>query len=226
MLRYVNLFVSFRKRWYEHLLPRIDHSSLQSFESGQMTVKGDIFTDNVNSLSTTTDPNLILTQFYHLIVNMETVSGEELVEVLHDLPKIISLKLHRVTPFQQFDSSEEDDDDDDDDEEQKCFIQVSETNKITEIYLEQMNDFKELDFLLGLCHHIKHLQINSLQKINIESFIREILARITGDSNHYLCLLCLRIPTADDQLIEKLQKIIDVDCNIKRIMDKIFLQWG
>ncbi len=211
--------MSLLEKDHEHLQPRMDHSSLQSFESGQMAVKGDIFTDNVNSLSTTTDPTLILTQFYHLIVDMETVSGEELVEVLHDLPKIISLKLHRVIPFQQFDSSEED-------EEQKCFIQVSETNKITEIYLEQMNDFKELDFLLGLCRHIKHLQ-----KINIESFIREILARITGDSNHYLCLLCLRIPTADDQLIEKLQKIIDadtrlVDCTIKRIMDKIFLQWG
>ncbi len=54
---------------------------------------------------------------------------------------------------------------------------------------------------------------------------------ITGDSNEDLCLLCLRIPTADDQLIEKLKKIIDsngrlVDYTIKRIMDKIYLQWG
>ena len=89
------------------------------------------------------------------------------------------------------------------------FSWVSETNKITKVYLEEMNDIKELDFLLGLCRYVNHLQINSLHNINIESFIREILIRINDDSNEDLCLLCLRIPTADDQLIEKLKKMID-----------------
>jgi hypothetical protein len=196
-----------------------------------MTVMGDIFNDNVNSLVRTRDPTLILTQFYHLVVDTKTVSSEELVDVLYDLPNVISLKLPCVTLYQPSDSSEDEEDDDDDDENEKCLAHVSKTNKITEVYLEQMNDFKELNFLLGLCCYVKHLHINSLQNINIESFIREILIRITGHSNEDLCLLCLRIPTADDQLIEKLKKIIDsnrrlVDYTIKRVTDKIYLQWG
>jgi hypothetical protein len=196
-----------------------------------MTVMGDIFNDNVNSLVRTRDPTLILTQFYHLVVDRKTVSSEELVDVLYDLPNVISLKLPCLTLYQPSDSSEDEEDDDDDDEDERCRAHVSKTNKITEVYLEQMNDFKELNFLLGLCCYVKHLHINSLQNINIESFIREILIRITDDYNEDLCLLCLRIPTADDQLIEKLKKIIDsngrlVDCTIKRVMDKIYLQWG
>ena len=74
------------------------------------------------------------------------------------------------------------------------------------------------------------MKINSLPNINIESLIREILIRINDGSNEDLCLLCLRIPTADDQLIEKLKEIIDfkqwlVDYSIKRVNDKIYLQW-
>jgi hypothetical protein len=198
-----------------------------------MTVMGDIFNDNVDSLSATDDPTLILTQFYHLVVDTKTVSGEELVDLLYNLPNVISLKLHCVTPYQPLDSSEEeeeeDDDEEEDDEDKRRFAQVSKANKITEVYLEQLNDFKELDFLLELCGYVKHLHINSLPNINIESFIREILLRIRGDSNE--CLLCLRIPTVDDQLIEKLKKIIDsnarlVDFTIKRVVDTIYLQWG
>jgi hypothetical protein len=77
---------------------------------------------------------------------------------------------------------------------------------------------------------LNYLQINSLPNINIESFIREILIRIKDGFNEDLCFLCLRVPTADDQLIEKLKDIIDskpwlVDYTIKRVNDKIHLQW-
>ena len=194
-----------------------------------MIVMGDIFNDNVGSLFNTTDPTLILTQFHHLIVDTKTVSIEDLVELLCELSNVISLKLRRVAPFKPFDSSEEDSDDEED-EYRESLARVSQTNQITEVYLEQSNDFKELDSLLGLCRHVKHIYINSLHNINIESFIREILIRITDGSNKDFCLLCLRIPTADDQLIEKFKKIIDsnarlIDYTIKRVMDKIHLQW-
>jgi hypothetical protein len=58
-----------------------------------MTVMGDIFNDNVDSLVHTRDPTLILKQFYHLVVDTKTVSSEELFDVLYDLPNVISLKL-------------------------------------------------------------------------------------------------------------------------------------
>lgn len=192
---------------------------------------GDILIDNVNSLTMTKDPTLILTQFHHLVIETKTVSEEELASVLDDLPNIISLKLPCLELFQPSDLSEDDDDDDDEDDEVKIQLaSVSKTNKIIDVYLEKLNDFKEFDFLLGLCHHAKHLHINSLENINIDALIRKILQRIADDPNQSLRLLCLRIPAADDQLIEKLKKIIDYDARlanytIKRIMDKIYFQW-
>jgi hypothetical protein len=151
---------------------------------------------------------------------MELVPGAELI------PECATFRNRMYSP-----EEEDDDDDDDDDEEDKDLASVSEKNKITDVYLEQMNNFKELDFLLGLCRRIKHLYINSLHNMNMELFIREILIRITGDANEDLCLLCLGIAKADDELIEKLEQIIDsdgklVDYTIKRIMDKIYLQWN
>ena len=219
--------ISFRKRWYEQFQSTDVHSSLQPSQSGQMTVKGEVLMDNVNSLTMANNPILILTQFYHLMVDTEIVSCEELVSVLNDLPNIISLKLHCVTPFEPLDSSE---DEDDEDEVEESLIEVSQTNQIIEVYLEKLNDLKELDFLLRLCRRVKHLHINSLPNIHFESFIRHILLRIADHSNEDFSLLCLRIPTANDQFIEKLRNIIDSNTRslhytIKCVMDKIYFQW-
>jgi hypothetical protein len=55
--------------------------------------------------------------------------------------------------------------------------------------------------------------------------------RINDDCNEDLRLLCLCIPTADDQLIEKLKDMIDsnqwlVDYTIQRVIYKIYLQYA
>ncbi len=47
--------------------------------------------------------------------------------------------------------------------------------------------------------------------------------------DHHLRSLCFRIPTADNQIVKKLEKMIDnekllVDYTIKRICDNIHLQ--
>ncbi|CAF4158748.1 unnamed protein product, partial [Rotaria sordida] len=53
---------------------------------------------------------------------------------------------------------------------------------------------------------------------------------IKGVSNSLLRLLCFSIPEAHDEMIEKLEKMIDrenfrFDFIIKHVMDKIYLQW-
>jgi hypothetical protein len=55
-----------------------------------MTVMGDIFNDNVDSLVRTRDPTLILTQFYHLVVDTKTVSSEELVAMFYMIYRTLS----------------------------------------------------------------------------------------------------------------------------------------
>jgi hypothetical protein len=141
-----------------------------------------------------------------------------LIAILIQLTEVVSLKIHSLSSEELTEQQGE------------YLLYVSEECKITKIYLEEMNNIEEVDFLMCLSHPLNYLQINSLPNINIESFIREILIRIKHGFNEDLRLLCLRVPTADDQLIEKLKDIIDskpwlVDYTIKRVNDKIHLQW-
>jgi hypothetical protein len=48
--------------------------------------------------------------------------------------------------------------------------------------------------------------------------------------NHQLGLLCFRVPVADDEMVRKLEKMINSeklirDFTIERILDDIYLQW-
>ncbi|CAF3611737.1 unnamed protein product [Rotaria sp. Silwood1] len=57
-----------------------------------------------------------------------------------------------------------------------------------------------------------------------------ILTQIKSVSNSLLRLLCFCVPEAHDDMIEKLENMIDVenlrfDFIIKHVMDKIYLQW-
>jgi hypothetical protein len=79
---------------------------------------------------------------------------------------------------------------------------------------------------MSLSYRLNYLQINSLHDVDIELLIREIFMRTNED----LRFLCIRIPTADDQLIEKLQETIDgkrwlVDYTMERIIDNVFFRW-
>jgi hypothetical protein len=72
---------------------------------------------------------------------------------------------------------------------------------------------------MSLSHRLNYLQINSLHDVNIELLIREIFMRTNED----LRLLCIRIPTADDQLIDGKRWLVDY--TIERIMDNIYFRW-
>ena len=94
--------------------------------------------------------------------------------------------------------------------------------------LEEVNDIDEVYSLMSFSYTLNYLQINSLHHVNIELFIRKIFIRPNDDYNENLHLLCIAIPTADDQLIKQLKEIIDsqglTDYAIHRVMDKIYLQ--
>jgi len=164
------------------------------------------------------DSVLIIAHIYHLVIEKKPAPDFLLILILSQLHEVVSLKIHSL-------SSEEFTD-----EQGEYLLDLSDTCKITKVCLEEMNNIEEVHFLMSLSHRLNYLQINSLHNINIESLIREILIRINDGCNEDLRFLCVRVPTADDQFIEKLKEIIDckqwlVDYTIKRVMDKIYLQW-
>ncbi|CAF4403851.1 unnamed protein product, partial [Adineta steineri] len=81
------------------------------------------------------------------------------------------------------------------------------------------------------CPLIKQLEINELPEINAELFLRSLLIQIRNRSKFQnLRLICIQLPTADDTMILKLKQMIQVenllvDFKIKRIEEKIFVEW-
>ena len=69
-----------------------------------------------------------------------------------------------------------------------------------------MSTIEEIYFLIKLCPRMEYLKIDSINNIDYQLFIRDILMKINNDCNQYLRSLCIHIPTADDEIIEKLDK--------------------
>ncbi len=90
-----------------------------------------------------------------------------------------------------------------------CAELLTAYNKLACIYCQQRSYSESL----------LYLQINYLHNVDIELLIREIFMRTTED----LRFLCIRIPTADDQLIDGKRWLVDY--TIERIMDNIYFQW-
>jgi predicted acetyltransferase len=109
----------------------------------------------------------------------------------------------------------------------KCTWDISSNkSKITKIYVDEVYNTNEVLFLMSLSDSLNYLHINSLRGANIKSLIYQII----HGCNENLRSISIRIPTADDQLIEQLQETIDsnqwlVDYTIKRVMDNIYIHW-
>ncbi len=72
--------------------------------------------------------------------------------------------------------------------------------------------------------------MGSLNDRDIELFVREILDKINSENNQHLRLLSFIVEGANDELIQKLAKMIDtekliVDYSIRRVYGNIFLEW-
>jgi hypothetical protein len=214
----INSFVSSSKRWYEYAQPSIINSSLQLSKSAKLTLTDLPPYHLYESLSDGIDSILIVTQIYHLIIEKITVRESMLILILSQLTQLVSLKIHSLLT------------EDLSDELAKGILDISDISKITKICLEEVHDVEEVHSLMSLSYRLNYLQINSLHDVDIELLIREIFMRTNEGCNEDLRFLCIRIPTADDQLIEKLQETIDgkrwlVDYTIERIVDNIYFRW-
>jgi len=58
---------------------------------------------------------------------------------------------------------------------------------------------------------------------DIKSAVQHIMDKIKLDHNNHLQLLCFHVPTADDEIIKKLEKITFNE-TIKRVMNYIYLE--
>ncbi|CAF1328554.1 unnamed protein product [Rotaria sordida] len=211
----------YTKKWYEYVQHEIINSSIQLFQSAQLELTFIFYGAELKFLISNINLVLTVADIYHLNISDRTISVGVLIQIIYFLPKLISLKICSLSFSQSRNLSKK---------QIERFLQISERSKITKVYFETTNDIEEVYFLMLLCPHMNYLQINSINNINIKLFIRNILIKINNNCNEYLRLLFIHIPTADNQMIIELKKMISmkkllVDYEIKRVVDHIYLQW-
>jgi hypothetical protein len=202
----------FRKRWYKDINSSIEHS-----KSTQLTIKYVYSGELPDILLNQIKRVLNFTQIYHLNIE-QRISDETLMQIIHLLPDLISLKInslafYRTTLFL---------------EQEFPIAAASEHAKNIEyVYLDRTFTIQDVYFLMSFCPQMKYLNVECIQNINIQTFLGDILNEINHES---LRSLCIYITTADDQMIKQLNQMIHhekllLDYTIHRQLCYIYLKW-
>ncbi|CAF4092277.1 unnamed protein product, partial [Adineta steineri] len=142
------------------------------------------------------DINRVLnfTQIYHLEITKENLFIGLLLQITNCLLELRSLKIHSLLLL-------EDDSRDLNLKEISILYSIHLTSQIKKIYLRNLTNIKQIDFLMKFSPYLSFLKIDYLHNLDIPSILRQI--------NHtYLNSLCFYVPTADDKMINNLNKII------------------
>jgi len=190
------------------------HEDNDLFKSTRLNIM-DLFTNKSNeTIFKFIKRVLNIAQIYHLEI-FELQTAALLIQILNLLPELRSLRIYSLSYDQPKTLNEE---------EFHSFL--CSRKKITKVYVEQMLIIDEVFFLMMLFPYVTHFKIDGIYNMDIESCLMNILAEI----NDHLRSLCFCAPTADDQMIKTLEKMIDdnellIDYKIKRVLDNIYLQW-
>jgi hypothetical protein len=210
-------FFLYRKRWYEY------HTEFdrQYSKSARLTLKDLHLLECEDLITIYINRALSIVQYYHLEIRNDKIFHGALMQVVNCLSELHTLKIHSLSLEEPRDLCEEEVD---------ILLSREDTNQITKVYLKTTMDMADIYFLTALCPHMEYLRVGSINDMDTESFVRELLHKINFEQNEYLRLLCFRVEAADDQTIKNLQKMIDdekllVDYSMKRVRENIYLQW-
>jgi hypothetical protein len=163
------------------------------------------------------NPMLIALQINSLYVCFYEVPISTFLTLIHLLP---NLDLLRVTCLRQLELSKLSTED------TESLRLVSNSNKITKVWLPR--EFEYVEFLIGLCPRIEYLKVTWMMETDLERLVRFVLMKTVTCIPHLHSLL-LDVRNGNDEMIHKLQKMIDfeklrTDFTIKHSGDGIILQ--
>ncbi|CAF3666238.1 unnamed protein product [Rotaria sp. Silwood1] len=98
------------------------------------------------------------------------------------------------------------------------------------MFIWKRHKIQDTYFLMTFCPQMEYLNVEFIKNMNIELFLRNILHVINNNRYEYLRLLCIYITKADDQMIKRLNKMIDdekllLDYTIHCELYNIYLKW-
>ncbi|CAF1391502.1 unnamed protein product [Adineta ricciae] len=204
---------SLKKRWYQH--------SLEHSKSTQLTIKYVYSYEPVHLLLQQIKRVLNFTQIYHLNIEQK-ISTMRLMEILHLLPDLITLKINSLslyqTSFRVFER------------ELGRTSAFEHANNIKCVYLEKTFTTKDISFLISFCPQMKYLNVECLQNMNIQLFLKKILKQMNEKYHEYLRSLCIYTKKADERMVKELNEMISQetllgDYTIHRQLYNIHLKW-
>jgi hypothetical protein len=95
-------------------------------------------------------------------------------------------------------------------EEATHFRLVSNSNRITHVILNQITELAEVQFLIDLCPRMKQLMVSGSDGVDPETILRFIFMK-NIKSIPDLYFLWFPMPKSSENIIEKLQKMINVE---------------
>ena len=187
------------------------NSSIELSKSTQLTVRSVPDDYYRGLLKLTIGEILTVTQIYHLEISEENIGSTKLIELIDKLPaldslKIFSLKLLRSI-FADFYEHE--------------LHLAANKNNITKVYLFKMNAIEEVYFLIRLCPRMTYFKVNLIDNVDYDVFLKDLLMKLNNDGNEYLRSLYLYVPTANNEMINKLQDMINREKNFHRFTIKL-----
>ncbi|CAF2902024.1 unnamed protein product, partial [Rotaria sp. Silwood2] len=199
---FIYLVHPYRKRCYENTQDKICNSSLDLSKSTRLTLRYTDSDDIEELMTVATRRVLTVAQVYDLEIPEEKIFIGALIKILNLLPEVNTLKIHSLSLYEPRILNSE---------ELFIFSSTEDTSKITNVYLEKMNEIEEFSFLSELCPYMEYLKVDYIKHMDFKFFLRYIFKKIKEDCNDRLCLLCFRIPTVDDEMIRKLKRMINFE---------------
>jgi hypothetical protein len=183
----------FRKRWYKDRISSIEHS-----KSTQLTIKYVYSSEPADILLNQMKRLLNLTQIYHLNIQQQ-ISFQRLTHIIHLLPDLISLNIYSLSFYRSTQFLNE---------EYPTTCASEHAKNIRYVCLDKTRTIQDIYFLMSFCPQMEYLNVECIIKMNIQTFLKDILNEINHKHYEYLRLLCIYIRTADDQMIKQLNKMI------------------
>jgi hypothetical protein len=164
---------------------------------------------------------LRITQIYRLEIHKKNFTIPVLIQTVNLLPEITTLKIHSLSTDKTIKITVN---------ELFTLWSMEGRSKITEVYLEEINDVQELDFLFIICPYIGYFKVGYINIMDVQSFLRTIFKKINHYDNHQLRSLCFHVQTPDDRIVEDIKEMIKCEkllhyFTVKRILDTVYLQW-
>ncbi|CAF3684731.1 unnamed protein product [Rotaria sp. Silwood1] len=211
----------YKKRWYEYIQDHILNSSVEYSKSTRLTIKYIDLYDFDEIIKMIMAHVLTIAQIYHLEISEENVYVNALIGIISLLPELTTLKIHSLSLHKPIVLGSK---------ELFSNLSMNYTSKIRKVYLQTMYEIQEFSILLNLCPYMEYLKVDYTEKMDFKFVLRYILKKIKYDCNEHLRLLCFRVPTADDETIIKLNRMINLEklpwnFKIKRVAENLYFEW-